>query len=115
MDGVVPGETAFGSRSAGLASAAITTTAIATPRRAAAIARTARLTAAVEISGNDDPDRLDPAGYVPHGVQARFSEQFVIFRSRAVATSVWFGGGCRLIEAQKLQALIILIAAIRDG
>lgn len=115
MDGLFTGQRAIGRRSAGLASAAIATTSIATPRLAATIARTAGLTAAVEISGNDNPDRLDPTGYVPHRVQARFSEQFVVFRRNAVATSMPFGGGCRLLEAEKLEAFIILIASVRDG
>lgn len=64
-----------------------------------------RPAAGIEIAGDDDADRLDPAGHVTDGVEAALGEDLVILRMRLPPRCV----PARLLDAEELEPLIILV------
>lgn len=69
-----------------------------------------RLLAAIHISGNHDPDRLDPTRDITDAVETAFGQQFFITGRPTI-----IGFSCRFIHAKELKPFVVLVAAFTDA
>jgi hypothetical protein len=77
---------------------------------AASLVATRRTTAGVEVAGDHDADRLDPAGDVEHGIEPALGEDIVLLAIAAASRRF----AARILDAQKLEALVVLLEASGD-
>ena len=83
------------------------------PAEAASATRAAapaRLRAGSQVAGDNDPNRLDPAGHVEHRVEAAFDEDVFVLGGPLTALRLL----ASLLDPEELKALVIVFVTAGD-
>ena len=67
-----------------------------------------RLLPAVHVAGDDNADGFHPTRHVPYAIEAAFGQQFVVSSSPTISSRG------RLIHAEELEPLVVLVATTTD-